>query len=181
MNEKIDFFPDKDVTWGEEGTKKDFKKKNKNDNAALQYLGKNHAPSYEKFKTPEFIDLKGREYRRASSEFIQRFVEEGTASERLPEDLPLFKNGSWGTQILWVRIPIRLRGTASIPAPESEDIELMELKTQIKASGITIGSFFDGKKKTGFILLSSFKTHGQIKDPSIFLEQQKIKHKKQFF
>jgi hypothetical protein len=164
-----------------ENVRERYKKKNKNIDKSFEYHAKHPEPNYSKFKT-EFIDIKGREYRRADQTFVDRYIKEGSMISRLPYDIPLKGDDNWGKQIFWIKIPIRLRGNIGYPDKE-EYLELFDIHNQIIGDGFTDGIFYGEKKKTGYVIINDFITRGQLRDPSPFLKfidkKKKLKYEKQ--
>lgn len=185
MNEDFDLFGENNAFWTDEFDKSwdpsKFKKRNKNDEKAIAYYGKNPAPNYSDFGVAEFIDSQGREYKRASPKFLETYIEKGIVKEPIPNKLSQFEGKDWGTQVLWIRIPIRQRGSVHFPSPYEEKINLMEISSQVALNGVSREVWHMGNKKTGFIVLDKMRSEGMSLNPSLFLDLLRIKKKKTLF
>ncbi len=164
---------------------KRYKKRAKNEEKSLAYHARNPGPNYSQFKRPEYVDMKGREYKLASGSTMGNLIRSGVISHPEFGEPDLRDEQQLGTQMFWIRIPIHLRGTVPRPNPEGENISLFHIKKQVLAGGFTNGVFFEGKNKTGYVMLDNFTTYGQVADPSPYAhlvdEDKKIKRRKVLF
>lgn len=147
-----------------------YKKRPKDEERSAQYNAKTPEPNYSEFGKigVQYVDMKGREYILArGSETVRQYVESGdiTVPDFNEPDRQFTENV--GTQLLWIRIPIHLRGTVEFPDSNREALTLYFVRDQVLCTGQTDGVFVSGpKKKTGFVVLRNFSTHGQVSDPS---------------
>jgi hypothetical protein len=137
-----------------------------------KYKAKNPQPNYYNFgKKPEYIDTMKRHYKLATGLVKQRLVDEGEITNPYFSQPDMYKPRSYGKQAFWIRIPISLRGKVNYPdVNSSEEIELYHVDTMTKCTAVVEACFHGGRKKTGYVVLKDFSSHGSDRDHNKFEE-----------
>lgn len=169
----------------ERATRKKYRKVNQDEEEVKEYRARNPQPNYSNFKRPQYVDMSGREYKLATGDLVEQYINTGRISHPEFEQPPLSGESSWGTQLFWIRIPIYLRGNVEFPQAEGGVVTLYHEQSQVLCTGITDGVYYGQRRKTGYIVLSKFTSHGQVADPSLYAhlidEDKKIKRKRTLF
>lgn len=116
-----------------------------------EYEAKHPEPNYSEFKRPEFVDLKGRQYRLAKKGVDAR------ASNLQGADI-----------VLHVRLPIRRGGSRmELPQPD-EDLLMLQLRTQRLTTARVVETYFSPRAATGRVSVEALLIGNPVADPSLW-------------
>ena len=140
-----------------------------NERRAAEYAARTPEPNYAQFGRigAQYVDERGREYILATGPLVDAYVRAGDIQH--PYFITPDPRGvhEMGTQIFWVRIPIRLRGSVEFPDPAGERLEMYFWREQIRCEGRVDGVFVSGPKKgTGYVIVRDFVTLGRPDKPA---------------
>jgi hypothetical protein len=124
---------------------------------------KHPAPNYRQFKRPEYVDSLGRQYSISDGALRKLYIKSKYIKN--PEYMKPTnetKRVNYGPQVLHVRIPIYLRKKDEIvDNPElGENIILVHIDTQMLCTCEVEEVYFQGKRKTGYLLAKNFIVTG---------------------
>lgn len=157
-------------------------KKRKNVKVNIKNLMKNPAPNYIEFDKPEYIDTSGIEYKLASGAIKESYQSRGEITNpdfKEPDD---FDKRYIGTQVFWIRMPIKNRGNTEYPNPlgSGQSIRMYHIEKQILCEASVDSVFVGNKRKTGYVVLRDFRTLSQPNDPKEYLSIVNKKYTKKY-
>jgi hypothetical protein len=170
--------------------KKRYKRRNKDQQKEHIYRSRNPQPNYSSFGTPDLIDTEGREYRSSGNHQLRNEIialRSQTTKDFGPFDpshVSLKEEQEWGTQLFWIRIKKGEKDLIYFPEAEHQEITFYDPKHQVLCIGITDGVFHEPQAATGYVVLKSFVSLGQVNDPQNYeyLTDKSIKvHKRVSF
>lgn len=131
------------------------------------YWAKYPQPNYSAFKTPDFVDQLGREYKKPVKDhrLPESLRESGKISANEVET-PLYSELDNGRTLFWIRIPIRLRDNVGFPSvsPFGETIRMLDVDKYVELVGKVEECYYGPGRKTGYVIVSGLKSLGQV-DP----------------
>ncbi len=152
----------------ESAVKQRYKRRNKNEIKGREYRAKNPQPNYSSFGTPDLIDTEGREYRSSGNIYMREQLlsqDQNDYGAFDPSVVSLKDEQYWGTQLFWIRIKKGEKDLIHFPEAEQEKLVFYDPKHQVLCSGITDGVFHGPRAATGYVILRSFMSLGQVKNP----------------
>lgn len=152
--------------------KKRYKPRPKKIKQSREYYAKNPQPNYSDFGNAQFIDSDGREYKVAKGPFLELQEDHGVIV------IPGFKtpsteeNQSWGSQVMWCRVPTALRGTVNMLRGDEGSILLYHLGNQVECYAV-VENVVGTRKATRAVIFNSVISTGQAADPSKWIPMEK--------
>lgn len=128
------------------------------------YLDRYPVPNYRELGSrPQFVETRtGTQWWRASGDIVKQMTEDGTLPRRGARPIaldPAAGNLDAGTQVMWVRLPVRQKKEGGYFPRPGDALQLTHAKTRIRCTAYLDSLFVRDGRSTGFAILKHFTSN----------------------